>query len=204
MSPDFKRPDAMRPDSISEEGLLGSETRYRGRVIDVSLDRVCLPNGREVELEIIHHPGGAAAVAIDDQERVCLVQQFRHAAGGWLWELPAGRIEPDDESPFETARRELAEEAGVSAADWTDLGAIHSSPGVFAEVIHLWLARTLEHVGQSHEPDELMEVHWMPFNQALDWCSDGTITDAKTLIGLFRTDALMRGALQLMPEDPGC
>jgi len=187
----------------SAQQLLKRESRYRGRVIDVSLDQVRLPNGREVKLEIIDHPGGAAAVAIDEQERVCLVHQFRHAADGWLWELPAGRIEPD-ESPLETARRELAEEAGVSAADWTDLGAMHSSPGVFREVIHLWLARTLEQVGQSHEPEELMEVHWLPFNQALDWCNDGTITDAKTLIGLFRTDALMRGALELMSEDPGC
>lgn len=188
---------------MSKQQLLERETRYRGRVIDVSLDQVRLPNGREVELEIIHHPGGAATVAIDDQERVCLVRQFRHAAGGWLWELPAGRIEPD-EPPLETARRELAEEAGVSAGDWTDLGSMHSSPGVFSEVIHLWLARTLEEVGQSHEPDELMEVHWLPLNQALDWCRDGTITDSKTLIGLFRTDALIRDALELLPEDPGC
>jgi 8-oxo-dGTP pyrophosphatase MutT (NUDIX family) len=193
----------MTRDAVNDDQLLGRESRYEGRVIDVSLDRVRLPNGREVELEIIHHPGGAAAVAIDDQERVCLVRQYRHAAGGWLWELPAGRIEPD-ESPFETARRELAEEAGVSAADWADLGSMHSSPGVFCEVIHLWLARTLEHVGQAHEPDELMEVHWLPLNRALDWCSDGTITDAKTLIGLFRTDALIRGALEILPEDPGC
>lgn len=188
---------------MSDAQLVERERLYEGRVIDVSLDRVRLPNGLEVALEIIQHPGGAAAVAIDDQERVCLVRQYRHAAGGWLWELPAGRIDPG-EVPFETARRELAEEAGVSAADWIDLGPMHSSPGVFTEVIHLWLARTLEHVGQSHEPDELMEVHWLPFNQALDWCSDGTITDAKTLIGLFRTDARIRGALALMSEDPGC
>ncbi len=188
---------------MNEDRIRNREVVFRGRVIDVSLETVDLPNGRQVDLEIIQHPGGAAALALDEQERVCLLRQFRHAAGGWLWELPAGRIEPDEE-PLTTATRELAEEAGVSAADWTDLGSLHSSPGVFTEVIHLWLARGLQIQAHSQEQDEVIEVHWLPLNQALDWCNDGTITDAKTLVGLYRADALLRSALELMPEDPGC
>ena len=116
---------------------------YEGRVIKVSVDTVELPNGMRVPLEIVRHPGGAAVVAIDAQDRVCLLRQYRHAAGGYIYELPAGKLEPD-EPPEVTARRELVEEASVSATHWTSLGAYFSSPGVFTEVIHLYLATGLD------------------------------------------------------------
>ena len=188
---------------MSEERATRRKSVYAGKVIDVGIDTVELPNGRTVELEIIRHPGGAAAVALDEQERVCLVRQYRHAASDWLWELPAGRIEPDEDARL-TAERELAEEAGVRADDWVDLGPLHSSPGVFTEVIHLWLARGLTIGEHAQEDDELMEVHWLPLSQALDWCDDGTISDAKTLIGLYRTQGYLKSALELLSEDPGC
>ena len=103
---------------------------YEGRVIKVSVDTVELPNGMRIPLEIVRHPGGAAAVAVDDDRRVCLLRQYRHAAGGYIYELPAGKLEPD-EPPAVTARRELVEEGGVHAAQWSELGAYFSSPGVF-------------------------------------------------------------------------
>src|SRR5580704_12012961 len=105
-------------------------TVFQGRVITVNVETVRLPNGHVSELEIIHHPGGAAAVALDTAGRVCLLRQYRHAAGGWIWELPAGKLEPH-EPPAETVRRELIEEAGTSAHSWYPLGAYVSSPGVF-------------------------------------------------------------------------
>jgi ADP-ribose pyrophosphatase len=188
---------------MSEDRILKREPVFQGRVIDVAVETVDLPNGRPVELEVIRHPGGAATVALDEQERVCLLRQFRHAADGWMWELPAGKIDPGEE-PLATARRELEEEAGVRGLDWQDLGRMHSSPGVFTEVIHLWLARGLEPLAHDHGEDELIEIHWLPLNQALDWCADGTITDAKTLVGLYRASALLKGALELIAEDPGC
>lgn len=188
---------------MSEARILKREPVFQGRVIDVAIEQVELPNGGRAELEVIRHPGGAAVVALDEQERVCLLRQFRHAADGWLWELPAGKIDPG-EDPLGTAQRELVEEAGVRATDWRDLGRLHSSPGVFTEVIHLWLARGLESIAHDHGPEELIEIHWLPLNRALDWCGDGTITDAKSLVGLYRTSALLRSALELMPEDPGC
>ena len=162
---------------------------FRGRVIDVGLERCTLPNGRQVELEIIRHPGGAAVAALDGEGRVCLVHQYRHAAGGWLWELPAGKIDAG-EDPAETARRELAEEGGVEAGDWTSLGMLHSSPGVFTEVIHLYLARDLRPCGQSLGHDELLEAHWVPLAEALEWARSGRISDAKSLVGLFRAAAV--------------
>jgi ADP-ribose pyrophosphatase len=188
---------------MSESRILKREPVFQGRVIDVALESVRTPVGREMTLEIIRHPGGAAVVALDEQERVCLLRQFRHAADGWLWELPAGKIDPG-EAPLDTASRELAEEAGLLAEDWKDLGRMHSSPGVFTEVIHLWMARGLTRKPHRHDPDELIEVHWFPLAQALDWCHDGAITDAKTLIGLYRAGAAIRGALETLPEDPGC
>jgi 8-oxo-dGTP pyrophosphatase MutT (NUDIX family) len=161
---------------------------YRGKIVDLGLEALELPSGESVELEIVRHPGGAAAVAVDEQGQICLLRQYRHAAGGWLWELPAGKLEPG-ETPLGTACRELIEEAGVEAADWTDLGQMHSSPGILTEVIHLYLASGLRRSVQSHEIHEVIEVHWLPLVRALEWCHDGTITDAKTLIGLFRAEA---------------
>lgn len=162
---------------------------YRGRIVSLGLERFRLPDGHEVELEIVRHPGGAAVVALDAQDRVCLVHQYRHAGGGWLWELPAGKID-DGEDPAVTAERELVEETGVHADRWASLGRIHSSPGVFDEVIHLYLASGLQHLEQNLGHDEMLEVHWIPFSEALDWAQSGKISDAKTLIGLFRAQAM--------------
>lgn len=159
---------------------------YRGKIIDLCLEHVTLPNGAAAELEIVRHPGGAAVVALDPENRVCLLRQYRHAAGGWLWELPAGKLDPG-EPPLATARRELQEEAGLHAARWESLGKIISSPGVFTEVVHLFLARDLSRVPANAEAHEVFEVHWVPFAEALAQARTGEITDAKTLAGLFRT-----------------
>lgn len=158
---------------------------YAGRVIQVNLERVRLPNGHVADLEIIHHPGGAAVVAIDAQDRVCLLRQFRHAAQGWLWELPAGKID-NREPPFDTVQRELREEAGRTAGEWHSLGRYLSSPGVFTEVIHLYLATRLSQVEAQLEEHEVIEVHWKPFDEALAMATSGEIEDGKTLVGLFR------------------
>jgi len=175
---------------MTDDPIASRREIFRGRIIDVALETVRLPTGQEVQLEIVRHPGGAAAVALDQDDRVCLLRQYRHAAGGWLWELPAGKLDPG-ETPFATARRELAEEAGVQAADWLPLGSMVSSPGVFTEVIHLYLGRHLSTQPHAHEGEEVIEIHWLPLRQALDWCLDGTIQDAKTLIGLFRAGAAL-------------
>jgi len=158
---------------------------YRGRVIEVTTDEVQLPNGHRALLEVVHHPGGAAVVALDATQRVCLLRQYRYVADGWLWELPAGKLEPD-EPPLATAQRELAEEAGVSAHRWQSLGMCLSSPGVFSERLHLFLAAGLAPANQALERAEVIEVHWLPLDEACAWALDGTITDCKTALGLLR------------------
>jgi ADP-ribose pyrophosphatase len=168
--------------------LLNRTNHFRGRVVHVTVDEVELPNGHRAALDVVHHPGGAAVVALDVQARVCLLRQYRYVADGWLWELPAGKLEPH-EDPLATAQRELVEEAGARAAQWRSLGSYLSSPGVFTEVIHLFLATEVLPTATAHEPSEVIEVHWVPFVQAQRWALDGTIRDGKTAVGLLRAAA---------------
>ncbi len=163
---------------------------YSGSVVDLGIESAVLPNGRRIDLEVVRHPGGAAVVAIDTQQRVCMLRQYRHAAGGWLWELPAGKRD-QGEAPLSTARRELEEEAGVRAAAWHALGSIHTTPGFCDEVIHLFLARDLTAVPTRHEAHEVLECHWIAYEQALAWTRDGTLSDAKSLIGLLRAETAL-------------
>jgi len=158
---------------------------YAGRVIRVTTDEVVLPNGHRTRLEVVHHPGGAAAVAVDAEQRVCLLRQYRYVADGWLWELPAGKLEPH-EPPLATAQRELIEEAGVRARHWRSLGVSLPSPGVFTERLHLFLATGLEPAPAAHEHAEVIEVHWVALAQACRWALTGEIADGKTALGLLR------------------
>jgi len=161
---------------------------FQGRIIEVEVETVELPNGSSLELEIVRHPGGAAVVALDERMQVCLLRQFRPALGAWLWEIPAGKID-DDEPPFETARRELAEEAGLAAGRWVELGSMVSSPGVFTERVHLYLARDLSAVPDTPHPAEIFELHWVPLHDAVERARSGAITDAKSALALLRAAA---------------
>lgn len=160
---------------------------YAGRVITVDVERVRLPNGHETELEIVGHPGGAAVVAVNDRREIALLRQYRHVAGGWLWEIPAGKL--DGKSPDATARAELEEEAGVRAARWEPLGRFLSSPGVFAEIVHLYLARELTPVPARPEAAEVFELAWVPLAEALARALAGEIVDGKSVVAIARAAA---------------
>ena len=176
------------------ENRLSHTTRsiFEGRVISLGIESLTLPNGTHLDLEIVRHPGGAAVVAIDALQQVCLLRQYRHAGGGWIWELPAGKLEPD-ESAATTAARELVEEAGLTAGNWEELGSILVTPGFCDEVIHLFLARELTAVPPRPEAHELIEIHWIPLADALAQVYDGTIRDGKTMLGLTLAEKLVHG-----------
>lgn len=167
-----------------------STTIYQGAVVTLTIDRVVLPNGNLSELEIVRHPGGVAIVAIDEEENVCLIRQYRHAVQEYIWEIPAGKREQHC-SAQQCAMRELREEAGREAQDWVALSPILSSPGVFDEVIFLYLARKLHAVPMALERDECLVPHWLPLRQACMWALSGEIQDAKTVIALLRAQAIL-------------
>jgi ADP-ribose pyrophosphatase len=169
------------------------EIIYRGRVVNLAIEDAALPNGVVTRLEVMHHPGAAAAVPLHHDGTVTILRQWRHAAGGWLWEVPAGKLDRPGEDPLECARRELAEEAGLAAARWDKLGSILTTPGFCDEVIHLYLARDLTPARQDLERDEVIEVHRIPLAEALARIPTEEIRDAKSIAALQAT-ALRLGA----------
>ncbi len=176
---------------MNSESIVKVRNVYSGRVITVNVETVRLPNGHVTDLEIIHHPGGAAIVAVDAEHRVCLIRQFRHAADGWIWELPAGKLEPA-EPALATAKRELIEEAGFEGHSWQSLGDYVSSPGVFTETVKLFMVQGLKRSTMSHEPAELIEVHWVPIEEACRRALAGELNDGKSALGLLRAQARLR------------
>jgi ADP-ribose pyrophosphatase len=171
---------------------MSTQRIYAGRVVTLDVERVILPNGVETTMEIVGHPGGAAVVALNERSEVCLLRQYRHVAGGWIWEVPAGKL--DGKAPDEIARQELEEEAGMRAARWQSLGRYLSSPGVFREVVHLYLAQDLTPCGARPEHDELFEITWVPLADALERALRGEIEDGKSVVALARAAAKLRDA----------
>ncbi len=163
---------------------------FHGRIVKVRTERVELPNGERLDVDIVDHPGGAAIVAVDEQNQVCLLDQHRHVFGRRLREIPAGRLDTG-ENPLETAKRELAEEAGLEADQWDSLGRMISSPGVFTEVVHLYLARGLSRTATAVETGEIFTVGWRPLAAAGAAALAGEIEDAKTVIALLRACAFL-------------
>lgn len=158
---------------------------FKGRVIDVGTEDVTLPSGVTVTLDVIKHPGASLVVPIDAQGRVLMIKQWRHCAGGWLWECPAGTLNPG-ETPEQCAAREVTEEAGVTAGKLDHAGFIFTAPGFCDEKIHIFIATQLTGAREHHDDDEVItEVRPVPFEEALAMAARGEINDAKTLCGLL-------------------
>lgn len=173
-------------DTLAGMSILESKTIFSGRVVTLNQEKVCLPDNSVSDLEIVYHRGGAAIVAVNENNEVCIVRQYRHAVRDWVWEIPAGILEAQDDTILLRAQAELQEETGCTALQWSELGIVHSSPGVFTEKIYLFLASNLTLGEQQLEDGEVLEVHWIAFGEALAQIHDGTINDAKTCIALFR------------------
>ena len=156
---------------------------YTGKVVTLNVDTVKLPNGVTIDLETIRHPGAAAVVPMKDDGTVVLIRQFRHAAGGFIYEIPAGKLSPG-EDPLHCAARELEEEVGYRAASFELLSSIFTAPGFADEVIHVYKATGLIQGRQQLDHDEVLEIVEMPLTAAMERIVDGTIRDGKTIVGL--------------------
>lgn len=170
-----------------------SRTVYRGKIIQVSIDRVRLPNGNVCDLELVRHPGAAAIVPVDAEGRVLLVRQYRHAAAGWLYEVPAGKLD-GGETPESCAAREIEEETGFRAGRLVPMGWIWTTPGFTDERIWLYLATELSPSRQALEADEALTVERMPLARAVELAASGEIRDAKSVCALLRSRHFLRAA----------
>ena len=174
---------------LTEKTLKCNEV-YNGRIIRVRNDEVLLPDGQHGLREVVEHPGGVGILALDGDD-VLLVCQYRYAFSRVLTEIPAGKREPGEE-PSVTARRELKEEIGAEAEKWTELGALIASPGCYGETLYLYLAQELTFGATHPDEDEFLDVLRMPFDQAVEQCMRGELTDAKTVAALLKAKILLK------------
>ena len=156
---------------------------FTGKVFTVDIDTVTLPNGVTVDLEIVRHPGAAAVVPLKENGMVVLIRQFRHAAGGFIYEIPAGKLHPG-EDPMHCAARELEEEIGYVAGQLEPLTSILTAPGFTDEVIHIYKATGMTVGRQQLDRDEVLEILECPMEEAIRMIEVGSIRDAKTIVGL--------------------
>ena len=169
----------------SEETLIERRSIYEGRVVRLSVDQVRLPNGNLCELEMIRHPGASAVVPLDSDGNVLLVKQYRYASGGWLLEIPAGKLD-GGEAPEACARREVEEETGQRPGELVPMGWIWTTPGFTDERIWLYLARDLTPARQNLQTDEVLTVERMPLDRAVSLAARGEIRDGKSVCALLR------------------
>jgi ADP-ribose pyrophosphatase len=184
------------PKSSSKARLISSRTVYRGPVFTVSTDHVEEPNGVRARRDVIHHSGSVVVLAVDDSAatpRVLLERQYRHAASDYLWELPAGRIDPG-EHELKAAQRELLEETGYTAIHWRRILKFYASPGFVAETMSVFLATGLRAGEAQPEEDEVIYKRMVPLPAAVRMVIGGTIRDAKTISSVLWLDHVSRTA----------
>ena len=174
---------------MHNEELLSTQCVYEGKILSVNKCTVRLENGGEVLREVVEHPGGVCVLALDREDTVLLVRQYRFGAGQVMLELPAGKLE-QGEDPAACGIRELEEETGCAAGSFVPLGRMHPTPAYAREVIHLFLARELVPTHQHLDRDEFLTVERLPLEKAVQMCLDGSITDAKTLFALLKYHAM--------------
>ena len=173
-----------------EEKRLSSREIFKGKIVELRVDQVELPNGKEAVREVVGHPGGVAVLPYHDDGTVTLVRQFRYPFGRAVDEVPARKLEPGEDHRL-AGERELSEETGLSAGSLTYLGALLLSPGYADEVLHLYLARDLTQGERHPDEDEFLELRRAPFDELVAQAMDGTLQDAKTVAALLKTKVLL-------------
>ncbi len=181
-----------------------SKDVYEGRVMALRADEVLMPSGRVAVREIVEHPGAVAIAALDADDRLMMIHQYRHAVGRRLWELPAGLLDVRGEDPLVTAQRELAEETGLAASEWSVLVDVTPSPGFTDEAVRVYLARGLTEVGRpEHADDEEADLaaRWVSLPVAVRMVLSGTIVNATTVAGVLAAHALRDAPSAARPAD---
>lgn len=172
------------------ETTIASKTVFRGRLLHVFRDHVCLPDGRESTREYLKHPGAVVILPLFDNGDVLLERQHRYPLHRDFIEFPAGKIDPG-ESDLLCARRELEEETGYAAQEWREVTTIYPCIGYSDERLAFYLARGLEPGKHGRDHDEFLEVFRLPFSDAMDWVKSGKICETKTVIGLFWLEKIL-------------
>ncbi len=177
------------------EKRIDGECIYDGKIIRVTVDTVELPNKNTAKREVVGHPGGVTILPLTDNDEIIMVRQFRYPYMEELLEIPAGKLEYG-ENPFEAGKRELREETGAVAQEYTDLGIMYPTPGYCAEKIYMYAATGLEFFEQDLDDDEFLNVVKMPFPEALSKVISGEIRDGKTQIAILKYNEMRRSGQQ--------
>ena len=167
------------------EKQLQSQKIFSGKIFDVVVDDVEIENGAHAKREVVYHNGGVAVLAVNDQNEIYLVKQFRYPFLQEMLEIPAGKREKD-EDPRICGIRELKEEVGMEADNFEYLGKMHSSPGCFSEIVYLFLATGLHSTGQQLDEDEFLDVYKVSLDKALEMIENDEITDAKSQLAILK------------------
>jgi len=169
-----------RDRELMKAEVIRTDRIHKARVFNLIREEVKLPNGTQMVIDIVRHPGAAAIVPMKDEATLLMIEQYRHAIGETIWEVPAGTLD-HGEDPLHCAKRELREETGFTASNWEQLGVITPLPAYSDERIHVYLARDLQPSCQNLDPDEILEVRELPFDRAIDMIREGLIRDGKSI-----------------------
>lgn len=181
----------MREQMDLTERKLGREDKFTGRIVSVHVDTVELPDGGTASREVVDHPGGVAVLALDGDNNVLTVTQYRYPFGRTLMEIPAGKLDHPGEDPYAAGLRELREETGAVPGVYRSLGRILPSPGCYGETLHLYLAQDLKMEAQHLDEDEFLSVERVPFAEMVRRCLEGEIEDAKTVAAVLKAKILL-------------
>ncbi|MEE1012721.1 MAG: NUDIX hydrolase [Clostridia bacterium] len=175
---------------IFEEKTVSSEEIFRGKIIDLKVDQVAMPDGSLARRELVHHPGGVGVVAVTEDKQVILVKQYRKPIETAIYEIPAGKLDPGEDHRT-CGIRELEEETGLKAENFTYLGFIYPSPGFTDERTYMYLATGLTQ-GETHpDPDEYLDIVQLPLDRVAAMIMDNEISDAKTVAGILKAIKLL-------------
>lgn len=173
------------------EKTLSKDYKYNGKIINMRVDEAELENGKTATREVVEHSGGVCVAALDEENCLLMVRQFRYPYGEVLLEIPAGKREKG-EDPIECGKRELEEETGYTAEKYTDLGKLYPTPAYVDEVIYMYYAENLSKTHQHLDEDEFLSVERVPFDDAVKMVMNGEIRDAKTQVAILKLKELIK------------